>query len=385
MTNTDDVTPFLLDVQQDSLDDLAQRLSTTRLPPALPGEDEWELGPPVDYLFKVVQYWRDGYDWREQEQAINRWPQFTTVVNGTKIHFIHKKSGRADAVPLLLTHGWPGSFVEFLGIIDSLTEPENDDDLAFDVVIPSIPGFGFSQPVTRAWNARDIAEAWLELMTRLDYEKFGVQGGDIGGVVSPIVGRLAPDRVIGVHANGGPGPQPYGPIPDDVSQKLTASDFERLEHVKNFEKTELGYSVIQSTRPQALAYGLTDSPVGVLGWIFDKFRGWTLPVTADPENVVPIDTLLTIVMTYWLPSAAGTAAYVGYHNNWGGDDLPNSVVPTAGLISAHDVGIKALAETRNNIVRWNELDFGGHFAALEYPGELIADIRSFFEDIAPRH
>lgn len=375
------ITPFHLDIPQEQLDDLRHRLDNTRWPAPLPG-DGWDTGVPTGWLAELVDYWRTGYDWRAAEAQLNAFPQFTTVIDGQRIHFLHVRSPEPDAFPLVLTHGWPGSVAEFLDLIGPLTDPRahgGDPADAFHLVIPSLPGFGFSGPVTEpGWDTDRVGRAWAELMHRLGYERYGAQGGDIGAAVSPEVGRAAPDRVAGVHLNG-PGPIPSLPVPDN---DLSDVERDRVRRVEAFMNEEFGYIAIQSTRPQTLAYGLVDSPVGQLAWIMDKFREWTHPRPVLPDKIIDRDRLLTNVMIYWLTGTAGSAAYVGYaqQSAWGATKA-NSGVPTGAIIFAHDVGIRRYTETENTIVRWTDVDRGGHFAALEEPEMLTTDIREFFRPL----
>ena len=300
MAQTSTITPFSIDIPEADLLDLQDRLARTRFPAPLPG-DGWDTGVPVSYLRDLVEYWRDGYDWRAAEQAINSWAQFTTEIDGTRIHFLHIRSPEPDALPLLLTHGWPGSVVEFLDLIGPLTDPAAHGGRrsdAFHLVIPSLPGFGFSGPVPDSgWDTDRIARAWVELMKRLGYRRYGVQGGDIGADVSPAVGRAAPDRVVGVHVNGSIG-MPTGAVSDDEQARMTALERDRVGRVQTFMRDEFGYIAIQSTRPQTLAAALVDSPVGQLAWIIDKFHAWTFPADALPDAVIDRDRLLTNVMIY---------------------------------------------------------------------------------------
>ena len=250
-------------------------------------------------------------------------------------------------------------------------------------MIPSLPGFGFSGPVHEGgWNMQRIASAWVELMTRLGYERFGVQGGDLGAGISPEVGRAAPDRVVGVHVNGGAA---FPPMPIDEEERASLTDLERdrLSRIEGFMQEGFGYIAIQSTRPQTLAYGLVDSPVGQLAWIMDKFREWTYPLEALPEKLIDRDRLLTNASIYWFTGTAGSAAYVGYmqDNGWGEPKQPSGV-PTAAIVFAHDVGIRRYSEAENLITRWTDVeDRGGHFAALEEPQLLLDDVRAFFRDL----
>jgi epoxide hydrolase len=385
METSRSIRPFHIEVPDTELDDLSKRLARTRLPAPLPGDD-WDTGVPVAYLGELVEHWAGAYDWRAQEALLNQYPQFTTEIDGQTIHFLHVRSEEPTALPLVLTHGWPGSFVEFLDVIGPLTDPAahgGDPADAFHLVIPSLPGFGFSTPLSGAgWTTTRIGAAWAELMGRLGYDRYGVQGGDIGASVSPDVARAAPQAVIGVHVNGSLGMPQHGP--DEAEQaSLTDLERDRVARVTTFMNKEFGYIAIQSTRPQTLAAGLVDSPVGQLAWILDKFREWTHPRAALPDEVLDRDRLLTNVMIYWLTATAGTAAYVGYAQNtaWGATKEPSGV-PTGAIMFAHDVGIRRYAETENTITHWTEVtDRGGHFAALEEPDLLSNDIRTFFRNL----
>jgi len=379
------ITPYRVDIPEERLDDLRARLAATRWPAPLPG-DGWDTGVPVAWLRDLAGYWRTGYDWRAAEARLNAHPQFVTEIDSQRIHFLHVRSPRPGALPLLLTHGWPGSVAEFLDLIGPLTDPGahgGDPADAFDAVIPALPGFGFSGPTADGgWDTARIARAWVELMRRLGYERYGAHGGDIGAKVSPEVGRAAPDRVAGVHVNGGPGPYPPLPLSDEDRAALTDLERDRVRRIEAFMREEHGYVAIQSTRPQTLAYGLTDSPTGQLAWLMDKFREWTHPREELPERVVDRDWLLTNATIWWLTGTAGSAAYVGYAQEaaWGAPKA-NSGVPTGAIVFAHDVGIRRYAETENTITRWTDVDRGGHFAAIEEPATLVADLRAFFRDL----
>jgi pimeloyl-ACP methyl ester carboxylesterase len=377
------IKPFTIDIPQSTLDDLAARLAGARLPAPLPG-DGWDTGVPVSWLSSLVDYWRTSYDWRAAEKELNSYPQFTTEIDGQQLYFLHVRSAEEDALPLLLTHGWPGSVVEFLDVIGPLVDPVAHGGSAadaFHVVIPSLPGFGFSGPVSDAgWTFERIGRAWAELMNRLGYPRYGVQGGDLGGSVSPEVGRAAPTAVVGVHTNGGPNLPPLQ-LSDAELATLTPLEQDRMARIARFMKDEFGYISIQSTRPQTLAYGLTDSPVGQLAWIMDKFRAWTYPADVLPEQIISKDRLLTNVMLYWLTGTAGSAAYIGYAQakSW---TRPSSGVPTAALVMAHDVAIERYSTQSNNITRWTDVEGrGGHFAALEEPDLLVSDVRDFFSTL----
>jgi pimeloyl-ACP methyl ester carboxylesterase len=385
-TNTE-ISPFRIEIPQSDLDDLHDRLARTRWPAPIPVPDpstagEWSKGVPLGYLRDLADHWQHTYDWRVHEAHLNEIPQFTTVIDGQRIHFLHVRSPHADALPLILTHGWPGSIVEFLDLIGPLTDPAahgGDAADAFHVVIPSLPGFGLSGPTSEpGWTATRVGAAWAELMARLGYERYGAQGGDVGAAVTPKVAAAAGDRVIGIHLNGDAGLAPYPPFDPDEVATLNESEQARLAHIEQFMRDEYGYIAVQSTRPQTLAYGLTDSPVGQLAWIIEKFKSWTLPTDTLPDKLIDRDRLLTNVMLYWLTATAGSSANVGYAEaEWqsGGE---RGTVPTGVAVFAFDISIRRYAERAHNIVHWSEFDRGGHFAALEEPGLLTGDIRTFF-------
>ncbi|MET7734054.1 epoxide hydrolase family protein [Streptomyces sp. NPDC005402] len=369
-----EIRPFRIDIPQAQLDDLHTRLDLTRWPDELP-ETGWEYGASLPYLRELAAYWRGAYDWRKHEAALNELPQFVTGIDGAQVHFLHIRSARPDALPLILTHGWPGSVVEFLGVIGSLSED-------FHLVIPAIPGFGFSGPTReRGWNVNRVARAWAELMRRLGYERYGAQGGDLGALISPALARIAPESVVGVHVNAASvGFIPLGPVDEEARKGLTDRELRSLASIAEFTTDGFGYNVLQSTRPQTLSYALTDSPVGQLAWIMEKFQAWTHSSAALPEDAIDRDTLLTNVMLYWLTGTAGSAARMYYENSHVPDWFPTqtSGVPTAVANFGEDVAIRRWAEQVNTLVRWTEFDRGGHFAALEVPELLAGDVREFF-------
>ena len=382
MTN-DEIRPFRIDVPQDDLDDLRRRLAGTRWPAALPGTT-WARGVPVDYLAGLTSYWADGYDWREHEARLNGLPQFRTEIDGQPVHFLHVRSPEPDALPLVLTHGWPGSIVEFLDLLGPLSDPRahgGDPADAFHLVVPALPGFGFSSPLASAgWDSRRIATAWAELMRRLGYDRYGAHGGDFGAFVSPELGRVDAQHVVGVHVNAATvGFMPMGPVDEAEAATFTDAERRRLERIRWFNSEGHGYFEIQATRPQTLSYGLTDSPAGQLAWIVDKFHDWAHG--ERPEDVVDRDRILTNVMLYWLTGTAGSAANLYYESMHTGNWPTPSTVPTGVAVFAEDISIRRYAEKLNTITHWSEFGSGGHFAALEVPELLIGDVRAFFRTV----
>ncbi|AKE01116.1 epoxide hydrolase (plasmid) [Rhodococcus erythropolis] len=389
-TNANDIRPFRIDISQQQLDDLNTRLEATRWPDEIT-DAGWDYGTPLSYLRDLAQYWRTTYDWRSHEAKLNDFPQFVTEIDSTTVHFLHVRSPEADATPLILTHGWPGSIVEFIKIIGPLSDPRShggDPADAFHLVIPSIPGFGFSGPThERGWSPNRIAKAWAELMSRLGYDRYAAQGGDLGALVTPELGRVAPQALIGIHLNAASlGFTPLGPPSDDDIAQLADTDMAKLGAMKEFQDTGTGYQAIQSTRPQTLSYGLTDSPVGQLAWIIEKFKEWSNPGAVLPDDAIERDLLLTNVSIYWLTATGGSAGrvyYEGrvYYSAGGGMPLTNSGVPTAVANFAGDTAIRYFGEQANTIARWNEYGTGGHFAALEAPEVLVEDMREYFRTL----
>ena len=389
MTSDTDIRPFRIDVPQADLDDLADRLARTRWADDLPGDDPWARGVPAGYLRGLADHWASSYDWREPEARLNELPQFVTTVDGQRIHFLHVRSPEQGALPLLLVHGWPGSVVEFLDVIGPLSDPRahgGDPADAFHLVIPSIPGFGFSSPLAgTGWDAERVAQAFVDLMARLGYDRYGAQGGDYGAIISPAVGRLAPDRVAGVHVNAATaGFISFAPPSDDDLAEMSDLEKARLARLQHYMTEQAGYMQVQSTRPQTLAHGLTDSPVGQLAWIVEKFKEWTDDGAALPEDAVDRDHLLTNVMLYWLTGTAGSSAnfyYEGAHAGGWGQQIDRSPVPTGVAAFSTDVAIRRYAEAANTITQWSDFDSGGHFAAMEAPELLVGDVRAFFRTV----
>jgi pimeloyl-ACP methyl ester carboxylesterase len=384
-TATHEIEEFQIHIPQADLDDLAGRLARTRWPGSLPGA-AWERGVPVDYLRGLAEYWQKSFDWRAAEARLNAYPQYTTEIDGQKIHFLHVKSPEPDATPLLLLHGWPGSFVEFLHVIGPLSDPRGHgsaDAPAFDLVIPSLPGFAFSGPANEpGWSPRRMAGALAELMRRRGYGRYGAQGGDYGALIGPDLGRVDPEHVIGIHVNAATmGFIPFGGVPEEDQATFTPVERERLRRLQNYLSEGNGYFQIQSTRPQTLSYALTDSPAGQLAWIVEKFKEWTNSGHALPEDAIPRDEILTNVSLYWFTGTAGSSANVYYEAMHSGDWPVPSGVPTGVAVFAEDIAIRRYAEQANNIVHWSDFEAGGHFAALETPSLLVQDIRDFFASL----
>lgn len=372
------LTPFEIDIPQDAVDDLHHRLRATRWPRSLPGGG-WDRGVPVDYLRGMVERWLE-FDWRAWEARLNAIPQYTTRIDGQTVHFLHARSPEPAAIPLLLTHGWPGSVAEFLEVLGPLTDPRRyggEAADAFHVVAPSVPGHGFSVPLESGWDHARIARAWVELMDRLGYDRYGAQGGDTGSVVSPLVGHLAPDRVIGVHLNGGlafPNAEPGD------FDNLSDSDQAKLATAEHIRATGTGYAVLQATKPQTVSFALSDSPVGQLAWILEKFHDWTDPARPLPEDAVTLDHLLADVSIYWFTNTSSTSANLYYESRVAGPARPSGV-PTGVAVFPTDPAMRHILEREHHLTHWAEYSRGGHFAALEAPDLLVDDIRIFFRGL----
>ena len=376
----DAIRPFRIEIPAADLDDLRDRLDRTRWPDQLPGV-AWDYGIALDDVRELASYWATSYDWRVQEARLNGFDQFTTQIDGQTVHFLHVRSGLPGALPLIMTHGWPGSIVEFMEIIGPLTDPGShagDPGDAFDLVVPSIPGYGFSGPTrSGGWNVSRVARAWDELMRRLGYQRYGAQGGDWGSAISRELGVLFPAHLIGVHLNT---LAPY--FAGDLDE-LDPQDRERVERLRRFRQTASGYGAIQATRPQTVGYGLTDSPAGQLAWITEKFYEWT--DGGLPHEAVDRDHLLTNASVYWFTGTAGSSARLYYETRqvraW--NPAARSEVPTGVAVFPREIApaIRRLAERDNNITHWSEFDRGGHFAAMEVPDLLVGDVRDFFRPL----
>ncbi|MFB9890577.1 epoxide hydrolase family protein [Planobispora takensis] len=391
MSDDTEIRPFRVAIPQADLDDLKDRLARTRWPQG-PAGTGWSRGVPPDYLKGLAERWAHGFDWREREAELNAIPQFVTAVDGQDIHFLHVRSPEPDALPLLLTHGWPSSPVEFLKVLGPLSDPRahgGDPADAFHLVVPSLPGYGFSTPVRQAgWgNLFRVAGAWAELMRRLDYGRYAVQGTDVGSGVAMMLSMIDAERVAGVHVTGTTAAMPFGP-PVELDA-LSGTDRERGERFNAFRAEGAGYLHVQATRPQTLAYALNDSPVGQLAWIVEKFQEWTDPAAKLPEEAVDLDHLLTAVSVFWFTGSGASSAHATYEGMqaWRemaarhGEEPPGGErqgPPTGVAVFAGDTGIRSLMDPQGRIEHWSEYDRGGHFPAMETPGLLTGDIRAFF-------
>jgi epoxide hydrolase len=383
----DEVAEFRIDVPEADLRDLRERLDRTRWPERETVED-WSQGVPLAYVQELCRRWAHGYDWRATEERLNALPQFRAAIDGLGIHFVHVRSRHPDALPLVITHGWPGSIVEFLKVIGPLADPPahgGDAADAFHVVCPSLPGYGFSdKPSQPGWGVERIAGAWIQLMARLGYERYGAQGGDWGSSISTSVGQQDPGHVVGIHLT----PPLAGPDPATLDE-LTEAERSALASLERSRRWDSGYSMQQATRPQTLGYGLVDSPAGLCAWIVEKFWSWT-DCEGHPENVLTRDELLDNVMLYWLAGAGASSARLYWESIRQVRKLftePNAdtvTVPTGGSIFPKEVirPSRRWAEKRFTDIRyWNVLDAGGHFAAFEQPELFVDEVRSFFRTV----
>ncbi|MEV0295187.1 epoxide hydrolase [Nocardia sp. NPDC050710] len=373
------IRPFRIEIPQADIDDLNDRLARARWSAQLPGAG-WDRGVPVDYLRELAEYWRTGYDWRAQETALNEFPQFMTEIDGLDVHFVHMRSPEPDAVPLILTHGWPNSFVEFTKTIGLLSDPRKyglDPAQAFHVVVPSVPGFAFSQaPDELGMTPARVARMWVELMERLGYPRYGVQGGDLGAYIAPEMAIAAPDRVIGVHLDGGIGMPTEADVPTMTSDEL--AEWELMQKWM----TGVNHHVLLHAAPQTFAHAWTDSPVGLLSWLMHKFNEFT-PMAELAEDVMDRDHLLTNISLYWFTNTAATSSWPMY-NGLGDDGFAwpkgQRRVPT-GVYGGGSALMLRLAQRDNTIVHWPEGNTGNHFVAMELPRMHVDDIRAFFAKV----
>jgi pimeloyl-ACP methyl ester carboxylesterase len=374
MDATTEIRPFRIDIPQAALDDLHERLARTRWADELPGVG-WDYGVPLNYVRRLADYWRNGYDWRAWEARLNTYPQFTTEIDGQNIHFLHVRSPEPGAFPLILTHGWPGSIVEYLNVIGPLSDPRahgGDPADAFHLVIPSLPGFGFSGPTHETgWNRYHTARSWAELMVRLGYTRYGAVGNDAGSLVNPELGRVDPEHVVGLHVT-----QIFSFPSGDPAElaDLTPEEQHELETLQWFYQNKMSFSTLMSQQPQTLAYALLDSPVGLLAW-----NAQLLGEDLDD------DFALTNVMLYWLTGTAGSAARLYYEDAHAAEKPtePTTVPIGVAAFGGDFSGIRRFAHRdHKNIISWNVYDHGGHFAAHKAPDLLVGDVRGFFHRLA---
>jgi epoxide hydrolase len=368
------ITPFSIEIPDQELEVLQAKLSLTRLPEAETVSD-WEQGIPLSYVSELIDYWRSDYDWRRCEAELNRWPQFHAEIDGLAIHFLHIKSPRADARPLIMTHGWPGSILEFADCIAPLTDPEDPAAPAFHLVLPSLPGYAFSgKPTESGWSAEKTAEAWDVLMRALGYDRYFAQGGDWGAIITMAMAVQDKGACAAIHVN-----MPVVPPPAEILANPSPYEAESLARLGWYRASDNGYALIQGTRPQTLGYGLTDSPVGQMAWIVEKFQGWS-DCNGDPETIFSKDQLLDTVSLYWLTASAASSARL-YWQSFLKQSFEAIEMPTGCSLFPKELfrPSRRWAESRfKNIVYWNELDKGGHFAAMEQPELFVTELRNCF-------
>ncbi len=377
---SDDIQPFRIQATDDELDDLKRRLRATRWPDEEP-VDDWSQGIPLAYLQEVCSYWSEKYDWRARETRLNEFPQFKTPIDGLGIHFVHARSKEPDALPLIITHGWPGSIVEFQKVIAPLVDPVahgGDASDAFHVICPSLPGYGFSErPTQTGYGVEKIADTWAALMAKLGYGRYVAQGGDWGAMVTNQIALRDTDQCVGIHLN-----MPIvAPDPETMAD-LTPAEQSALAGMQHYQDHDSGYSKQQSTRPQTVGYGLVDSPAGQAGWIIEKFWSW-MDCDGHPENVLTRDELLDNVMLYWLPATAASSARL-YWQSFNSPSFDPVEVKTGCSIFPKEIfrTSRRWAEKKfKNLVHWNELERGGHFAAFEQPEIFVDEIRTCFQSM----
>ena len=373
-----DISPFVISISDQQFTDLNNRIANTRWPDAETTAD-WNQGVPLAYVKELVQYWGEQYDQQRLANRLNAFDNFKTNLLGLNIHFMHIRSSNPNARPLLLTHGWPGSVVEFLKVIGPLTEPQehggNADD-AFHLVIPSLPGYGFSdKPQATGWGVEKIAEAWSALMARLGYSQYFAQGGDWGSVITSYIARQDPEHCLGIHINMGI------VAPDPNAENLTANELSIMAGWKYYQDWDSGYSKQQATRPQTLGYGLVDSPSGQAAWIVEKFYQW-MDCDGHPENIVSRDELLDNIMVYWLTGSGASSARLYWESFGGGEGREQPVsIPMGATISTKDIfrtSERFASRVFTNIVYWKDKEEGGHFAAFEQPNAFVSELRECF-------
>ncbi|SDT50939.1 Pimeloyl-ACP methyl ester carboxylesterase [Paenibacillaceae bacterium GAS479] len=384
-TTPNEIRPFRIEIPQADLEDLRERLVHTRWPAQLPGAG-WNRGIPVTYLKNLTEYWQTDYNWRENEAKLNEFPQFITEIDGQIIHFLHVRSPEPNALPLIITHSWPNSVVEFMKIIGPLTNPRahgGDPDKAFHVVAPSIPGFAFSQfsePADETpWNIARVARTWAELMRRLGYDRYGAHGNDAGALVSPELAVMDSEHMIGVHITGGLG-IPTGD-PDEL-EDLTEKDRVELEQMTELFAGGSGYASYLTHRPQTLSYGFNDSPVAQLAYLVERFKefdGWPGAGFEPPSEPIDKDQLLTNATLYWLTRTAGSSSWT-YYEGAAGLPIDQTKVPT-GVSHGGGPVFRRLAERKNKVVHWSDNKSGSHMVAMAEPESLVHDIREFFSKL----
>ena len=369
------ITPFEINISDDQINDLKQRLANTRWPEK-ETVDDWTQGIPLAYLQEVCAYWGKEYDWRDREVKLNRFPQFKTNIEGLDIHFIHVKSPEPGARPLIMTHGWPGSIVEFQKVIAPLTDPVahgGKAEDAFHVVCPSLPGYGFSEkPTSTGWGVEKIADAWAQLMARLGYDKYVAQGGDWGAMVTTCIGAQDPGHCQGIHLN-----MAIAPPTEESMSDLDELEQAALAGMQHYSENDSGYSKQQSTRPQSLGYGLVDSPVGQAGWILEKMWSWT-DCNGHPENALTRDEMLDNVMLYWWPANGASSARL-YWESFNSPPMQELEVPVGVSVFPHEIfkASKRWCEARyKKLAYHNILTKGGHFAAFEQPETFVEEVRA---------
>jgi len=377
---SDAITPFTVDIPQSELDALRDRIRNTRWPEK-EAVDDWSQGIPLAYTRELADYWAEQYDWRRWEAKLNSWDQFITEIDGIDIHFLHVKSPHENAIPMVITHGWPGSIVEFHKVIEPLTNPEDASD-AFHLVIPTIPGYGFSgKPTSAGTSAENVGKMWGKLMARLGYDRYVAQGGDWGALITQCMGITETEHCAAIHTN-----MPLAPPDEEGMQDMTDYEVKALEGMAHYEQWDSGYSKQQATRPQTLGYGLADSPVGQMAWIVEKFWSWMdCGEGADqhPENVLSKDELLDNVMMYWLTNSAASSGRL-YWESFGSPNLDPIAMPVGASVFPKEIfrTSQRWAEKRfSNIIYWNTLDQGGHFAAFEQPEVFVGELRAWRRQI----
>ncbi len=377
---TETIRPFKIAIADDVLADLNQRLANTRWPEKEP-VDDWSQGTPLSYIQSLCKYWQEQYNWREREALLNQFDQFITTIDNVDIHFIHARSPHENAVPLLMTHGWPGSVVEFQKVIKPLTDPTafgGDAADAFHVICPSMPGYGFSgKPTTTGWGIEKIAEVWNQLMVRLGYEHYFAQGGDWGSAVTSAIGEQNLGNCKGIHIN-----LVFAEPTPESMDNLTPMEQSALVGFQYYEEQDSGYSKQQSTRPQTIGYALTDSPAGEAAWIVEKFWSWT-DADGDPLNVLTQDELLDNIMLYWCTETAASSARL-YWESFTSFARSDVQVPTGCSIFPEEIfrcSQRWAEKTYKNIIYWNEPEKGGHFAAFEQPEIFADEVRRCFRSL----